>query len=391
MLESIWIRSIWCIDRGDYKLSNFSNIALKVLRKLNMRDLAYFTISPFSKKIVNTDADIARKNLEEVNPKTKSTAIANNSIIQSELDLTIIVPAYNVEKYIDECMNSLLSQITKYNYKIVIIDDGSTDNTTKILNKYADNELVNIIVQKNSGQSVARNKALEKIYSKYIMFVDSDDKVECNIVETLLNKAYQNQYDLVECGYHRFKDKDIVKSFSHKNEDDIKNRIHLYGMPWGKVIRSEIFKNIKFPEGYWYEDTIMAYLVFPSCKKIATISDCLYFYRYNSVSSSYANLQNPKRIDGYWITEQLLEDRKKLELKPNQEIYEHSLIQIVNNYHRIREMSREINEYQFILSKKMLENNFKGYKTENKKYEPLEKAIKTNDFGNYNIFCFLKE
>lgn len=372
-------------------MNEFNSVILKILRKLKMRDFVYSVLNPFITAKIDIDPVKSREYLEKTHPKLISSAITKNHIIENNLDLTIIIPVYNVKNYIEECLSSVLSQKTKYSYKVVLVDDGSTDGTLDVLMKYKNDNRIEIRMQQNSGQSVARNNVLKRINSKYIMFVDSDDKLDTTIVEKLMNKAYEQQCDLVECGYHRFKENKIIKSFSHNNEDDVTNRVHLYGMPWGKVFKSSIFSDIKFPEGYWYEDTIMAFLVFPLSKKIATISDCLYYYRYNQQSSSYVDLQNKKRIDGYWITEQCLADRKTLNILVSQELYDHMLIQIVNNYHRIKDMDIEIKKHIFSLSKQILEENFKNFKTTCMKYRDLEKAIRMGDFRKYSLFCFLKE
>ena len=112
--------------------------------------------------------------------------------------ISIIVPVYNAEKYIGRCLHSLINQTLK-DIEIIVIDDGSKDNTNKILQKYKDR--IKIIKQKNSGVATARNKGLEIATGEYIYFVDSDDWIEKDTLEKLYSKAIDNNYDCVMCNF----------------------------------------------------------------------------------------------------------------------------------------------------------------------------------------------
>lgn len=102
-----------------------------------------------------------------------------------QYDLQIIIPAYNAEKYIEKCLNSILSQKTQYTYVITVINDGSTDETLQILSKYLDDEHIDIISQSNKGFSGARNCGLKNLVGHYLMFVDSDDWICEDAIEKL--------------------------------------------------------------------------------------------------------------------------------------------------------------------------------------------------------------
>ena len=117
--------------------------------------------------------------------------------------ISIIVPVYNVEKYLEQCLESLLNQTYK-NIEIIVVNDGSTDQSLDILNKYSfkDNR-IKLYSQKNQGISAARNTALEHINGKYIMFVDSDDWIEINTCETALHELKKNDSDIVMWAYKR--------------------------------------------------------------------------------------------------------------------------------------------------------------------------------------------
>ena len=181
-----------------------------------------------------------------------------------EYDLMIIVPVYNTETYLIECIESLIKQNTNYSYKIVFVDDGSTDYSGAILDNYSKNEKVEVIHKQNSGIAGARNTALRNICGRYIMFVDSDDLLADNAVELLMNTALSKNADIVEGSYVEFTD--------IKPVGDEKKISQISGYPWGKVISSDKMLNLCFPEGYQYEDTIISTLLIPSCKIASGLS-----------------------------------------------------------------------------------------------------------------------
>ena len=220
-----------------------------------------------------------------------------------QYDLQIIIPAYNAEKYIEKCLNSILSQKTQYTYVITVINDGSTDETSQILSKYLDDEHIDIISQSNKGFSGARNCGLKNLVGHYLMFVDSDDWICEDAIEKLMNKSIEWDADIVE-GSVLFVD-DNGRTLSRKHHfsscGDKDYEETLWGQPWGKVIRATVFENLCFPEGFWYEDSIFEYCIYPFWKKKYTIENDVYAYRYNLNGITYKSRGNVKSIDHYWI------------------------------------------------------------------------------------------
>ena len=147
------------------------------------------------------DVKDAYDTLQKFHENTGKSCICETRKISQTFDLDIIVPCYNVENQVENCIDSLITQKTKYNFRIILIDDGSTDKTGKIIDSYVYNPTIKIIHQKNRGHSGARNSGLNIIDAKYVMFVDSDDKL-CseNAVQKLLDCAYQYNADIVEGG-----------------------------------------------------------------------------------------------------------------------------------------------------------------------------------------------
>ena len=204
--------------------------------------------------------------------------------------ITIIVPVYNVEKYIDQCIQSLLNQTLK-DIEIICVDDCSTDKSYSILKSYAksDKRIKLFKTNKNSGQSTARNIALEQTNTDYVMFCDSDDWFEPNMCEDMLNLITRNDADLGICSVNVIYESDKDMKTSDKcfllpdgtftPKDKIIQGIH-NGSPL-RIMRNDIIKKhkIKFPTGLKYEDVCFSKIYNLYVKKIVTTSQKLYNYR----------------------------------------------------------------------------------------------------------------
>lgn len=230
-----------------------------------------------------------------------------------EYDLSIIIPVYNAEKYVQKCIESIIRQKTSYSYEIIFINDGSYDNSLAILKKY-ELEFSNIIIksQKNKGASAARNLGIEMSRGRYITFVDADDMISINFIETTMKNAYDNDADMVKTGYKLIDDNDVVIGKFKYNKQVLKgdsiNISRIKGHACMSVIKRKIFENLKFPEGFWYEDMIMRFLVAGQCKVIVTLEDCLYLYRQFDLSTS-KNKKNKvqyKCLSQYFLLKQIL-------------------------------------------------------------------------------------
>ena len=242
--------------------------------------------------------------------------------MKEQPQVSIIVPAYNVENYIERCLNSLVNQTFK-DIEIITINDGSTDKSLELLNKYAKEDIrVSVIDLGDEGVSYCRNLGVEKANGKYIMFVDSDDWIDSSMVEVMYKKAEENKLDLVMCSYIReFKDHSKEKIFNLPQEiiykdNEVKNELlrklvgpvkeelsnpemlDALGTVWGKLYRADILKEnkIKFvdlKEIGSAEDTLFNIFTFNYLKKVMFLNKPMYHYwRDNpkSVTSQY----NPK-------------------------------------------------------------------------------------------------
>ena len=158
--------------------------------------------------------------------------MGNDSMVnEKNVELSIIVPVYNVEKYLEQCLESLLNQTYK-NIEIIVVNDGSTDQSLDILKKYSfkDNR-IKLYSQKNQGISAARNTALEHINGKYVMFVDSDDWIEINTCEIALHEMKKNDSDIVMWAYRReyLNKKNITFNPTRTSEDYSFNHLCVFG------------------------------------------------------------------------------------------------------------------------------------------------------------------
>lgn len=310
---------------------------------------------------------------------------ADNNI-NKQVDLMIIIPTYNVERYIKECIDSVLRQKTKFRYKIVVVDDGSTDHTRDILNLYS--KEAQVIYQENGGVASARNTALKNIIGNYVMFIDGDDILQEGAIEDLMRKAIDYDADIVE-GSSRLvaDDGKVYGSVIYEESKDAQQTVSsLRGQPWGKVIRAELFQNIKYPEKYDFEDSIFAYCLYPSAEKKYTVKKVVYDYRYNQNGITRKITQSVKAIDTYYISVELWKYWKnKFEITKDFNIQ--VLNQIVLNYHRTRMLEEEILKAGFVVEtfiyKELFDSEFKL----DGKYKKLDYCIRSNDWGRYRILC----
>lgn len=208
--------------------------------------------------------------------------------------LSIIMPCYNVADFLDRAFNSVLQQ-TMTSWELIIIDDGSTDNTWEKCKAYSEKDSrVKILRQKNRGQGAARNFALQTVRGEYVTFIDADDAfLDYNTFEVAI--AYldsHNEVDVVQFPYVRFNKRGIIVPpkklnavLSSKKDfiesTDIVNSVAetpilLKTAPWGKIFRSVLFREVRFPEGMVYEDTFMFCELFEITNRIAVIDKGLY-------------------------------------------------------------------------------------------------------------------
>lgn len=215
------------------------------------------------------------------------------------MKVSIIIPVYNCEPYLQECLDSIINQTYK-NTEIILINDGSTDNSEKIIKRYLKKySNIKYKSQTNSGQSVARNKGLELATGDYIMFVDADDFIELNMIEKLLKPFDKNDIDISFCEYSIYYEKNNIEKFQTINglsKDPKREYIFSPPSPCVKLFKAEFLKDFKFPEGIIYED--LAAIPFLIAKaNVYYVNEYLYYYRKNYSSTVGKAKFSKKRLD----------------------------------------------------------------------------------------------
>lgn len=300
-------------------------------------------------------------------------------------DLMVVVPVFNAEKYLIQCIDSLINQETKYSYIIVIVDDGSKDSSIKILSNYQKYENLKVIATPNLGAAHARNIALKCLYAEYLMFVDADDFISTNLIEVLMDAAYKYQADIVQCDYLEFEVEPSKLYKEHNTEAQPIKYDRLYGYPWGKVISSYRFLNLCFPEGYQFEDTIMATLLYPFCSKVYAVPRVLYYYRKNPEGITETIKEKRESIDTFWMTKFCLEEGIKRGYKLKQTDYERFLKKIRLNWMRIQQLPENIREAIWIQTVLLYKKYYINFRATTYLEKLIEAALINRSFDAYEL------
>lgn len=218
--------------------------------------------------------------------------------------ISVIVPIYNVELYLRQCVDSIINQ-TYQNLEIILVDDGSPDNCGTICDEYAEKDSrVVVLHKKNGGLSDARNTGLQVMHGDYLMFVDSDDCLNENCTQYLFNLAISNDADLVIGGVEKFDDDTgkIIWSTACERETVVRmtkqeamKDMFLNGCAsWARLYKAKIHKDICFPVGEINEDEAIVLQLLQQCNCVVKSNTVLYSYRYRSRSITSTNWHSEK-------------------------------------------------------------------------------------------------
>lgn len=296
--------------------------------------------------------------------------------------ISVIIPVYNVENYLEECLDSVINQTLK-DIEIICVDDGSTDNSANILKEYSKKDSrIKIITKENGGQATARNLGIKESKGEYIAFIDSDDFIEPEMFEKLYTKAKANNLDIAMCkiatynnqteeikdnvwyymlGVFRDFDKDI---FNHRDTKEFTCNIAV--TPYNKIYKSSLLKenNILFPEGLIFEDEKFFYDTYLRAKRVSIIDEFLYYYRINRKGSTVDIEKENDYTDIIEISKQIRETFRK-----------------TNNY----------NDYKFLLNNRLIHLQLARFTQTSEKYkekffnllkEDLTEVLKDEEIKN---------
>ena len=311
--------------------------------------------------------------------------------------VSIIVPVYNVEKYIDKCLNSLVNQ-TLNDIEIIIVNDGSIDDSEQIILKYKEKYPSKIVYLKkeNGGLSDARNFGMPYAKGDYIAFLDSDDYVELDTYEKLYNRAIQTDADMVECDFYwEYSDKKIHDtSANYKDESDMYANARV--VAWNKLYKKDLIINsgIKFPKGLRYEDLEFFYKILPQLKKIELINEPLIHYVQRDDSITY--VQNEKTADIFAILDNIINYYKWINLykQYNQELeYMYVRILFGSSFKRMLNIKDKETRRKLLMDSyfNAFENfpDWKSNKILNSKKTLKNLFLKSINIYTYKLYCFI--
>lgn len=294
------------------------------------------------------------------------------------MKISIIVPVYNVKPYLKRCIDSILNQ-TFEEFELILVDDGSTDGSELICDKYSDmDKRVRVIHKKNGGQSDARNKGIDIAKGDWYTFIDSDDWIEKKYLEILYSNAEKYNVDISAVNYCRAYEDGSTGSYFfidegiHTGTDALK---YLYiqnptytNAPFGKLYRASLFSDLRFPKGKLYEDALVAHKLIYKAKYLYFSNECMYFYFQRSGSTTKTFTIN--RTDEYEV---FIERRKFFEEKNMKELYIQnekarlSAIKSLTKNMCKNHVEKSVRDYWFDIFKDDIKNNISQYTNDNLK------------------------
>ena len=304
--------------------------------------------------------------LHSIRPHNKLSAHYTDAPMEDDMQLSIIIPAYNVEKYIEECIQSVLNQKTQYSYELIVINDGSSDSTLEKIYQYGSEKNIRIVNQENSGFSGARNRGLDLAVGRYIMFIDSDDRLAPGALETLLSEAIPGSVDIVEGNFACFQNLGGAKYpgaplWNKRIAVDLKeNPSHIMkikGYPWMKVYARYLWEEVRFPIGLWFEDTIITLVIFRRARNYVFVPNVVYEHRQHDMSATVRSRGTAYGFDTYYAVTHCIDECKRLSIDFDILFYQLLMYQFGGQlYHRIYGQSSKSIEALLVMCKKVLDD-----------------------------------
>lgn len=278
--------------------------------------------------------------------------------------ISIIVPVYNVEKYVKKCIDSILNQTFK-DFELILVDDGSTDNCGKICDEYSkDDSRVRVVHKENGGLSDSRNTGIELSRGEYLGFVDSDDYIAFDMYETLYNNLTLHNADISVCGIYNCYDGNKYPECSDKmfmvldTKQALKEVLigEKFSVPaCNKLYKKSLFDNIKYPVGKLSEDAFVTPTLISNSNKVVVTTEPKYYYvhRKGSITSSHFKMNDFDVVQAYKINLELVKSRFP-------DLYEQAIF-------------RCLWSYMYVLDKMVLTPNLKQIDEYNKVIRHLRK------------------
>ncbi|MCS5420418.1 MULTISPECIES: glycosyltransferase [Psychrilyobacter] len=303
-----------------------------------------------------------------------------------KIKISVIIPVYNVDEYLEECLETVYRQTLK-ELEVILVDDGSTDYSLKILKEYKIKypKKTKLIIKENGGQSSARNLGLKSASGEYISFIDSDDFIDYDMFKIMYEKAKKNDLDIVQCLYENYFVENLEKNFPYKfieYNSEVLSGIDYFELdpavgPCDKLYKREFLNklNFCFKEGIFAEDALALPQLFYKAKKVKFINKVLYFYRRERMGSTTnsINVINSIKLveDKFYVVKEL--EKFRLEKKWNGNISRIIIANIVTPFLKKEMKQKEYRKKIFkeFKSKKILFIFFK-----NINFKIIKKLIK---------------
>ncbi|MBQ6787622.1 MAG: glycosyltransferase [Lachnospiraceae bacterium] len=232
--------------------------------------------------------------------------------------ISVIVPIYKVEKYLNKCVDGIINQ-TYTNLEIILVDDGTPDNCGAICDEYAEKDSrIKVIHKSNGGLSDARNVAIDIMQGKYVTFIDSDDYIGTEYIQCMYEALKNTDSDLAICEYAYVREDGtmINRPCNNKKVQVFNQERALYELlnmkkysnsAWGKLYKSEHFSDVRYPKGRLYEDVPTTYKLFMKSAKIAFCANVQYYYLFREAAISKQKF-TPARMDGVIFAEEMVKE-----------------------------------------------------------------------------------
>lgn len=308
----------------------------------------------------------------------------NGKVVAEEPLISVIVPVYNVEKYLDKCVDSIVNQTYK-NLEIILVDDGSPDNCPKMCDDWArKDKRIRVIHKKNGGLSDARNAGIDCANGKYLTFIDSDDYVDKDYIEYLYYLIKKNNSDMSIASHKILNGKRISTKYKKIDEVNINSHDALQRLlyddcldtsAWAKMFDISLFNNIRFPVGRLYEDAATIYKLIDKCDKIELSTKPIYNYiiRNDSISQNSFSI---KKLDLIKSTEEMKEYIENRYSDLNEGCNRRLMFSYLST---LSQLANSKNKYQSI------EENLMKYIKNNRRSVLKDKRIPKRD--KYAIYC----
>lgn len=366
--------------------------AARALHKLGLGDAASRLLTPFARDDVPLPTpDEARACLAAIRPDRAPSCICppREAAEDAGALVDVIVPVYNAARWLPACLSSVFGQKTDFPFRVVAVDDGSTDASGELLDACKDPRLT-VLHQENRGLSGARNAALDVSGAPWIYFLDADDMLAEGALQALVDCARQTGARLVE-GAH-----DIVDTGGalHSHVPHPAGALDVMrdctGFACGKLFEAALFDRVRFPAGCWFEDSIMKQLLLPMLRaegsKIWGIERSVFSYRVNPTGITQGGKRDPRSVDCVWLTLSLHRDRRALGLPDDQDYYEYLLNSLALSLRRLALLGEEAQRAAFVLYRELLRGEMAAFTTERGGWKVLEDAMRQGQFARARLF-----